>query len=140
MAINQFWQNLAVNNIATSAKFYRALGFLENTQYPQSSHSASFIMGSSKVVLMLFTLEVFKNFGNIQYANPTMGTSALMNIDAESKEEIDALALTILSNGGEIHTPASWSQGWMYVMGFQDPDGHHWNILYMDSSKLSTQK
>jgi predicted lactoylglutathione lyase len=26
--------------------------------------------------------------------------------------------------------------GWMYQRGFQDPDGHLWEILYMDMSSV----
>ena len=61
----------------------------------------------------------------------------LISIDAENKGEVDALAKKVEEAGGTVFAPPAESQGWMYGCAFADLDGHRWNSLFMDFSKLS---
>jgi predicted lactoylglutathione lyase len=64
------------------------------------------------------------------------GSEVLFSFDAESREEVDALAKKVEHAGGDIYGQPSETQGWMYGFAFADPDGHRWNMLYMDMSKM----
>ncbi len=45
------------------------------------------------------------------------------------------MARKAIEAGGGFGQPAE-IQGWMYGCGFADPDGHRWNVLFRDMSKL----
>ena len=63
-------------------------------------------------------------------------SEVLINFDAESKEEVDAMAEKVRKAGGKIYAEPGESQGWMYAFGFEDLDGHRWSMLYMDLAKM----
>ena len=60
----------------------------------------------------------------------------LTNVDAQSREEVEKMAVTVRKAGGEIFSEPRESQGWMYGLGFEDLDGHRWSMLYMNMGKI----
>lgn len=85
---------------------------------------------------MLFPTNAFKNFAQNKVADTTKGSEVLINIDAQSREEVDEMAKKVHLAGGKIFAEPEESQGWMYAFGFEDLDGHRWIMLYMDTSKM----
>ncbi len=134
------WINLPVKDLTKSKAFYNKLGFTPNPQHPDSDNAASFFVGEKEVVLMLFSEAAFQNFTNQAIPDPEQGASVLFSIDAESREEVDELAKKAIEAGGAIYGKPGEQDGWMYGAGFTDPDGHRWNILYMDMSKAPGHK
>ncbi|HPF12107.1 MAG TPA: extradiol dioxygenase [Flavobacteriaceae bacterium] len=134
--MKQFWINLPVKNITTSKAFFTAIGFRQNPMHQNASNLASFFLSDQNVVMMLFEEAAFKTFTQNEIAETQKGTEVLLNIDAQSKEEVDALAKKVLAAGGQLYAAPSEADGWMYAMGFIDPDGHRWSILYMDLEKM----
>ena len=132
----EFWINLPVKDINKSKEFFTKLGFLLNPGPGNSDASASFVIGNKKVVMMLFTESTFKNFTSNEIADAKKATEVLFSIDAESREEVDEMANKAVKAGGTIFGEPKDSQGWMYGCGFVDLDGHRWNVLYMDMSKM----
>lgn len=63
-------------------------------------------------------------------------TEVLLSIDAESREEVDEMVKKAVKAGGIIFSEPQADQGWMYGAGFADLDGHRWNVLFMDTSKM----
>lgn len=134
--MKQFWINLPVKNIAASKAFFSALGFEQNPMHKDAPHLASFFLGEQKVVMMLFEEQTFKTFTATEISNTNKGSEMLLNIDAQSREEVDDMAKKVEAAGGTIYAKPSEAEGWMYAFGFQDPDGHRWSMLYMDLDKL----
>ncbi len=132
----ELWINLPVKDIARSTAFYKGIGFTLNEKYGNSDVSASFMVGSKNIILMLFTEPVFQGFVRHEIADPKQSSSVLFSIDAESREEIDGIAAKAEKLGGTVFGKPGENQGWMYGCGFTDPDGHRWNGLYMDFSKM----
>jgi len=60
----------------------------------------------------------------------------LFSIGAENREEVDEMAEKVVKAGGTIYAEAEDNDSWMYGCGFADLDGHRWNVLYMDMSKM----
>lgn len=133
--IKSLWLNIPVKDVAKSVQFYKALGFQFNDER-QNDSSACMLIGTSQTVVMLFQENVFKTFIKQAVADNTLGTQVLMSIDADSRAAVDELAVKVIKAGGGIYAPASESQGWLYGLGFSDLDGHRWNALFMDYSKL----
>ncbi len=134
--MKQIWINLPVKDIKKSKNFYRRIGFRSNPRFEHASHLASFLVGENNIVMMLFPEETFKNFSQNDIADTSKGTEILLNIDAQSKKEVDEMAVTVRKAGGRIFAGPGESQGWMYAFGFEDPDGHRWSMLYMDMTKM----
>ncbi|OAB80446.1 VOC family protein [Cochleicola gelatinilyticus] len=133
--MKSIWLNLPVKNLETSKRFYKEIGFTLNTNYNRDD-GASFLIGEKEVVLMLFPEHTFKEFVRHDVADTNKGSEILLNIGAESREEVDEMAEKVKKAGGVIFAEAAESEGWMYVFGFKDPDGHRWSMLYMDLEKL----
>src|SRR6185436_11940786 len=130
------WINLPVKDINKSKEFFTKLGFANNPGPGNSDVSTSFLIGSKKVIVMLFAESVFKNFTRNNIPDTKQSTEVLFSFDAESREEVDELAKKVKEAGGTLYGEPGENQGWMYGCGFCDLDGHRWNVLYMDMSKM----
>lgn len=132
----QIWLNLPVKNVAKAKEFFWKIGFSFNEQHDTPS-STCMVIGEGNFVVMLFEELLFKSFSQNELNDTQSSSEILISIDAENKEEVDALAEKVKEAGGTIFSQPAESQGWMYGFGFADLDGHRWNVLYMDFSKLS---
>jgi hypothetical protein len=84
---------------------------------------------------MLLTESKFAEFTTRPLADPTQQTAAIIALSAESREDVDAFADKALDLGG---SPAKdpMDYGFMYGRSFLDPDGHHWEVFWMDPAAL----
>jgi len=130
-----FWLSLPVKDIKKSKQFFTRLGFQFNTQY-SSDNSACLLVGEKNIVVMLFEEPAFKGFINSNIADTRQGTEVLLSFDAQNKEEVDELVQKVIAAGGKSNHQPSEMTGWMYGCVFSDIDGHRWNILHMDMSKM----
>lgn len=136
----EFWLNLPVKNVKKSKEFFTKLGFKFNTQYGNSDTSAALMIGEKNIIVMLFEEPAFKGFANNDVADTAKGTEVLLSFDAQSKEEVDEIAQKAADAGGITNHKPSEMQGWMYGCLFTDLDGHRWNVLHMDMSKMPKQQ
>jgi uncharacterized protein len=93
-------------------------------------------IGEKKVVLMLFAESAFVGFTNNPLADCRNGTEVLFSVGMEDRAQVDELAKRTQTAGGKIFREPGESNGFMYGCGLIDPDGHRWNALYMDFSKM----
>ncbi|WAH35953.1 VOC family protein [Alicyclobacillus dauci] len=77
----------------------------------------------------------FERFIGTKIADTTQGTEVLLTIGADSEGEVDEMITKVIKAGGSIFGKPT-DHGWMYGAGFADLDGHRWNVLYMDMSKM----
>ncbi|MCP8970433.1 VOC family protein [Ectobacillus ponti] len=131
----QFWINLPVKDLNKSKEFYSKIGFLVNEQHG-NSHQVQLSIGDHHTTVMLFSESIFRSFTRHEIVNTKQATEVLLSFDAESREEVDTIAKHAAEAGGTIYGAPSEIQGWMYGCGFTDLDGHRWNALYMDMSKM----
>lgn len=136
MAVKEIWINLPVKDVAKSKEFFTTLGFTLNIQNGNTENSACFLIGSKNVVLMLFSESQFKSFSRNELTDTTKSSEVLLSFDAESRQEVDELARKAVTAGGILFGEPTEVQGWMYGCGFQDLDGHRWNVLFMDKNKI----
>jgi len=130
------WINLPSKDVAVSTEFYTALGFERNAMFGDGKHAACFFVSTKKIALMLFNHEQFAHFCRSEVADVTRNAEVMISIDAASPDEVDAWASRAEAAGGKVFGKPSPVQGWMYGCGFSDPDGHRWNVLYMDQSRM----
>jgi uncharacterized protein len=134
--IKEFWINLPVKDINKSKEFFTKLGFSFNTKYGNGPNSTGMMIGSKNIVVMLFSENAFKGFSQNNLVDTRQGNEVLLSFDAESREEVDSFAKNAEAAGGKVFGKPSEHQGWMYGCAFADLDGHRWNVLYMDMSKM----
>ncbi|MGZ3754707.1 MAG: VOC family protein [Mucilaginibacter sp.] len=131
-----FWINLPVKDVQKSVAFFIALGFKFNPSRNITDHSACLMAGNNNVVVMLFEQNIFKGFTKQPVADTNLSTEVLFSVEVESKEEVDLMAEKAIAGGGQCNHVPSAMEGWMYGCVFADIDGHRWNIMYMDHSKM----
>ena len=135
-----FWLNLPVKNLAKSKEFFNKLGLTIKEDSPGSTPtSAPLVIGTKNVVVMLFEEPVFQQITGCFVSDTSKASEVMLSFDAESREEVDELAAKAEAAGGTVFGKPSEIQGWMYGCGFTDLDGHRWNVLHMDMSKLQGQ-
>lgn len=121
--------NLPVADLPASIAFFTELGFTFNPQF--TDETATCMIVSEQAYFMLIAQSRFDEFATKPIADATATTEALFCVSAESREGVDAFADAALAAGG---TPAKepMDQGFMYGRSFNDLDGHHWEVMWMD--------
>lgn len=133
------WLNLPVKDIKKSKEFFAKLGFSFDTEHGNSDDCGCFMVGEDDFHVMLFPEKAFKGFSKNGLADTAKTTEVLISFDAESREEVDEMARKVFEAGGKIYGEPGEIEGWMYGCGFADLDGHRWNVLHMDFSKMPKQ-
>lgn len=125
--------NLAVADVQKSQAFFSELGFTFNAQFT-GPQSACMIINDDAFV-MLLAPDHFKQFTKKPIADSTQSTEVLIALSANSREHVDDIVKKALATGGsKANDPQD--HGFMYGWSFQDPDGHIWEVLWMDPSAV----
>lgn len=130
------WINLPVGDVERSRSFFLKVGFALNSQHENGSDAASLMLGEKGIILMLFPEATFSGFSGQRCADTRAGTEVLFSIGVERREEVDEIVSRVVEAGGSIFSEPKEIHGWMYGAGFADPDGHRWNLLHMDVSRI----
>lgn len=85
---------------------------------------------------MLLVEKFFKNFTKKEIADTSKSTEAIICLSTESREKVNEIVNKAIAAGAT--TPnEKQDQGFMYGWGFQDLDGHLWEIMYMDPASAT---
>jgi predicted lactoylglutathione lyase len=125
--------NLAVKDLDRSKEFFSKLGFSFNPQF--TDENAASMIVSEDAFVMLLREEFFKTFTKREICDTSKNTEALFALSCTSREEVDELVMKAVAAGGS-HAMDSSDQGFMYAWSFYDPDGHHWEVVWMDPSAI----
>lgn len=128
--------NLPVKNLDKSKTFFEKLGFNFNKQF--TDENAACLVISNDIYAMLITKKFFKRFTKKTIANATKTTEVLIALSTDNRAKVDELADKAIASGGKSHREPE-EQGWMYSRSFEDPDGHIWELLYIDESKIPSK-
>lgn len=131
---SKIFVNLPVKDLKRSIDFFTHLGFSFNPQFTDDK-AACLVINEGSIYAMLLTEPMFKTFTKKEIADASKTTEVLIAIDADSREQVDELVRKAVEACGSIYAKPA-DHGWMYQHSFADPDGHQWEILYMDESKL----
>lgn len=125
--------NLAVQDLGRSVDFFTGLGFSFDPNF--TDESATCMIVSDEAFVMLVVADRFKDFTKKEVADPTKQTETMVALSAASREEVDELVDKALAAGGS-QAGETQDHGFMYSRGFYDPDGHHWDFVWMDPAAL----
>ena len=125
----QIFVNLPVKDLDKSKAFFNALGYTFNSQFT-NEHGACMVISDNSIFAMLLTEDFFKTFTSKQIAKAHEVTEVLTCLSCESREEVDSLVAKAVAAGGKAPR-APQDHGFMYGHGFEDLDGHFWELAYM---------
>ncbi len=125
--------NLPVKDLNRSVEFFTKLGYKFNAQF--TNEFATSMIISDDIYVMLLTESFFQNFTKKEIVDATKSVEAIICLSAESREAVDALVKKAVDAGGTTPSPVQ-DHGWMYQHGYQDIDGHLWEIAFMDLSAM----
>jgi uncharacterized protein len=129
--------NLAVEDLQRSIAFFKELGFEFDPRF--TDESATCMIVSDSAFVMLLVRDRFRDFTKKELVDPTTQTEAITAVSAESREAVDELADKALAAGGSAaNEPMDY--GFMYGRSFYDPDGHLWEVVWMDVEAMEAQR
>lgn len=131
--LHKIFVNLPVQDLTRSMNFFRALGYTFNMQFTDEK-AACLVLGDD-IFVMLLLRKFFKGFITNEVADAKEVAEAILSLSADSRDAVDALADKALTAGGSPSKEPS-DLGFMYGRSFLDPDGHHWEVFYMDPNHL----
>jgi predicted lactoylglutathione lyase len=123
--------NLPVSDLPRATTFYEAIGATRNPQF--SDATASCMVFSETIHVMLLTHEKFRMFTPRPVADAREATEVLICISADSRAEVDDLVGRAGDAGGRPDPSPRQDFGFMYGRSFEDLDGHIWELMWMDA-------
>jgi predicted lactoylglutathione lyase len=123
--------NLPVTDLGRSIAFYEAIGGRKEPKF--SNERAAMIVLSDTIHVMLLKHDFYSTFTGKPIADAHQTSQVLLAISADSTGEVDATVNSAGAAGGVIDPgPRQDMGGLMYSRSFEDPDGHHWEVVWMD--------
>jgi uncharacterized protein len=129
--------NLAVSDLSRSMAFFRALGFDFDPRF--TDEKATCLVIGDRSYAMLLSTAFFKGFTKRAVCDTRTHTEALLAMSCTSRQEVDDLVKTALAAGGAAAMDPQ-DHGFMYAHSFYDPDGHHWELFWMDENAPMLQE
>ena len=123
--------NLAVRDLQRSVDFFTKLGFTFNPKF--TDENATCMVVNDDAYVMLLVEPFFKTFTKRQICDTKTQTEGLFALSAASREDVDRLVKTAVGAGGS-YAVDKQDHGFMYGWSFYDPDGHHWEVFWMDEN------
>ena len=127
--------NLPVKNLKKSIEFFTQLGYQFNPQF--TDETATCMIVGDDIFVMLLTEAKFKEFTPKPICDATKSTEVLVCLSCESREAVSDLVRKAVAAGGTIHAESK-DYGFMFQHGYQDLDGHIWELIYMDPAAVQS--
>ena len=121
--------NLPVADLERSVRFFTALGFAFNPQF--TDENASCMVLSDDAYVLLLAEGFFRTFTTHQICDTATAVEAIFALSADSRRDVDEMVDRALAAGGHPANPPA-DHGFMYGRSFRDPDGHAWEVVWMD--------
>jgi uncharacterized protein len=129
MASRKIFVNLPVKDLNASIEFFTQLGYSFNQDF--TDETATCMVVSDDIFIMLLTEAKFKEFTPNPICDANAQTEVLVCLSIESRAVVDEMVQKAIASGGKTYNEPK-DHGFMYVHGFQDLDGHIWELLFME--------
>ena len=129
----QIYVNLPVKDLDRSIKFFTHLGYKFNPQFT-NANATCMIIGDN-IFVMLLVEKFFQTFTSKPISDATKNTEVLLALSCDSRAQVDEMVRKAVEAGGSTPKPPQ-DHGFMYQHGYQDLDGHLWEVMHMDMSAM----
>ena len=126
--------NLPVTDLARSKAFYEAIGATNNPQF--TDETAAMMSFSEAVNVMLLTHDKWRQFTPKTIPDAHTHAQLMLALSRDSREAVDAITANAERQGVVIDPTPKQDYGWMYGRSFEDPDGHIWEVMWMDVAAI----
>src|SRR3712207_2660580 len=127
--------NLPVSDLARATAFYEAVGARKEERF--CDNTASCMVLSETIHAMLLTHDKFRQFTPKRISDATRTSEVLICVSADSRDEVDAIVAKAGAAGGRADPSPKQDHGFMYGRSFEDPDGHIWEVGWMDAAAVA---
>ena len=104
-----------------------------------TDENATCMIVGENIFVMLLVDKFFKTFTKKDISDTSKNTEVIVALAVESREKVDQVINMAVGSGGREHKEPQ-DHGWMYGRGFEDINGHLWEIIYMDESALKNDE
>lgn len=122
--------NLPVSDLGKSRRFMEALGATNEPKF--TDDTAACMQLSNAIFVMLLTHDKFGQFTPRPIADATAASEVLLALSVDDRESVDHLVERAVQAGGKADPSPLQDHGVMYGRSVADPDGHIWEIVWMD--------
>ena len=129
----QIFVNLPVKDLPRSVAFFTALGYTFNPQF--TDENATCMIIDEHIYVMLLLEPFFQTFTPKPISDAHKSTEVLLCLSRESRAAVDDMAAKAVAAGGSTPNPPK-DHGFMYQHGFQDLDGHLWELMFMEPGEM----
>ena len=130
---SKIFVNLPVKNLAKTVEFFSQLGFRFNQQF--TDETATCMIVTDDIFVMLLTEAKFKTFTPKEICDTAKYNEVLVCLALESRAKVEEMVRQAVDAGGATYNEPQ-DHGFMYGHGFQDLDGHIWELIYMDPDAI----
>lgn len=128
---SKIFVNLPVKNLGKSIEFFTKLGYTFNQQF--TDETATCMVVTDDIFVMLLTEQKFKTFTPKEICDAKKCTEVLVALSLDGRAQVDEMVGKAVDAGGSTYNEPQ-DHGFMYAHGFQDLDGHIWEVFYMEPS------
>jgi uncharacterized protein len=125
--------NLPVKELDPSIEFFKKLGYSFNPQF--TDETAACMVISEDIFAMLLTHPKFKAFTPKPISDATKSTEVLLALSCDSRGQVDDLVRKAVAGGGKTYSEPL-DHGFMYAHGFEDLEGHIWEVFWMNPAHV----
>jgi len=127
--------NLPVKDLNKSVEFFTRLGYTFNAQF--TDETATCMIVSDDIFVMLLTEPKFQSFTPKPICDARRNTEVLIALSCESRSHVREMVQKAVAAGGSTYNDEQ-DHGFMLQHGYQDLDGHIWEVVYMEPSALQS--
>ncbi len=122
--------NLPVADLGRSITFYKAVGATPDPRF--TDDSAACMTWSETIHVMLLTHDKYRQFTSKSIVDARLHSEVMLCLSRDSRAHVDETLELARMAGGKIDPTPEQDFGFMYGRSFEDPDGHVWEIMWMD--------
>jgi len=130
--------NLPVSDLAASRRFLEALGATNNPQF--SDDTAACMVLSESIYFMLLTHDKYRQFTPLPIGDAKTSSTGLIALSIDSRADVDRTLDAAIAAGGRADPGPVQDQGFMYGRSVADPDGHHFELFWMDPAAIPAEQ
>ena len=124
----QIFVNLPIENLNNSVTFFKEHGFTFNEQFTDEESTCMIV--SEYIYVMLLEKRKFASFTSRKIADKDT-TEVTLSFACSSSEEVRTISEKAFALGAKrVNDPED--MGFMFSWGFEDLDGHMWDLFWMN--------
>ena len=130
--------NLPIRDLAKATAFYEAVGATKNPQF--SDETAACMVFSDAIHVMLLTHAKWAVFSKKPISDAHAASEVILTLSCDSRDAVNTLADSAGKTGGVADVNPPQDHGFMLNRSFEDPDGHLWELMWMDPNGMPAQE